>query len=395
MDVNPEAMGGRSGSRSSTFLIASGKSSLPSRRRLAGYALAVALAPLLTLVLVILRGQLNLTTDVLAFLVAVIAVALLGGLGPAVLEAIAGSLLLNFYFTPPMHRFAIAEANTAAALVTFIVVAVVVSLLGDREARRTRQAAAAIAAAEAARPIAEADRTRAALLATVSHDLRTPLAAAKVAIRCLRSRDIQLTAADHGDLLATTDESLDQLTYLVASLLDMSRLQAGAMPVFPRPADLEEIIARSLRDIGPQARAVKLSISPDLPQVMADPPIMERVIANVTANALRFSPDRSPVLLVATARGDRIELRVVDRGPGVPLGDRDRMFSPFQRLDDTGTTSGVGLGLAVSRSLTEAMRGTLEPEETPGGGLTMAISLPARPGPAPAYPGSPGARARA
>jgi two-component system sensor histidine kinase KdpD len=396
MDVNPEAMGGRAGLRSSTFLIASGKSSLPSRRRLAGYALAVVLAPLLTLVLVILRGQPNLTTEVLAFLVAVIAVALLGGLGPAVLEAIAGSLLLllNFYFTAPRHRFAIAEANNAAALGIFIVVAVVVSLLVDNASRRTRQAAVAIAAAEAARPIAEADRMRAALLATVSHDLRTPLAAAKTAISCLRSRDIQLTAADHGDLLATTDESLDLLTYLVASLLDMSRLQAGAIPVFPRPADLDVIIARSLRDMGPQARAVKLSIPPGLPQVMADPPILERVIANVTANALRYSSDRSAVLLAASTRGDRIELRVVDRGPGVPQGDRDRMFAPFQRIDDTGTTTGVGLGLAVSRGLTEAMHGTLEPEETPGGGLTMAISLPALPGSAAAYPGSPGARER-
>src|SRR5882757_5216294 len=177
MDVNPEAMGGRPGSRSRAFLIASAKSSLPSRRRLAGYALAVVLAPLLTLVLVILRGQPNLRTDVLTL--AVIAVALLGGLGPAVLEAIAGSLLLNFYFTAPRHRFAIAEANNAAALVTFIVVAVVVSLLVDSAARRTRLAAAAIAAAEAARPIAEADRMRAVLLATVSHDLRTPLAAAR------------------------------------------------------------------------------------------------------------------------------------------------------------------------------------------------------------------------
>jgi two-component system sensor histidine kinase KdpD len=335
----------------------------------------VVLAPLLTLVLVILRGQPNLTTDVLTL--AVIAVALLGGLGPAVLEAIAGSLLLNFYFTAPRHRFAIAEANNAAALGIFIAVAVVVSLLVDNAARRTRQAAAAIAAAEAARPIAEADRMRAVLLATVSHDLRTPLAAAKAAISCLRSRDIQLTASDHCDLLATTGESLDLLTYLVASLLDMSRLQAGAIPVSPRPADLDVIIARSLRDIGPQARAVKLSIPPDLPQVMADPPIMERVVANVTANALRHSSGPSRVLLSASARGDRVELRVVDRGPGVPQGDRDRMFAPFQRLDDTGTTTGVGLGLAVSRGLAEAMHGTLEPEETPGGGLTMAISLPA------------------
>jgi two-component system sensor histidine kinase KdpD len=159
----------------------------------------------------------------------------------------------------------------------------------------------------------------------------------------------------------------------------MSRLQAGAIPVSPRPADLDVIIARSLRDIGPQARAVKLSIPPDLPQVMADPPIMERVVANVTANALRHSSGPSRVLLSASARGDRVELRVVDRGPGVPQGDRDRMFAPFQRLDDTGTTTGVGLGLAVSRGLAEAMHGTLEPEETPGGGLTMAISLPSAP----------------
>jgi two-component system sensor histidine kinase KdpD len=132
----------------------------------------------------------------------------------------------------------------------------------------------------------------------------------------------------------------------------------------------------------------------ELPQVMVDPPIMERVIANVTANALRYSPRGSPPLLTASARGDRIELRVVDRGPGVAQADRDRMFAPFERLGDTGTTTGVGLGLAVSRGLTEAMAGTLGPEQPPGGGLTMAISVPAVPGPARACPGSPGSRER-
>jgi two-component system sensor histidine kinase KdpD len=368
--------------------------SLPLRRRLAGYALAAALAPLLTLLLASLRGQLNLTTDVLAFLVAVIAVALAGGLVPAVLEAIAGSLLLNFYFTPPMHKFTIAEANNAAALGVFVVVAVVVSLLVDNAARRTKQAARAIATAEAAGAIAEADRIRTALLAAVGHDLRTPLASTKAAISCLRSRDIQLTTEDHDELLATADESLDLFTHLVASLLDVSRLEAGALPVFPRPADLEEIVARSLDDIGPQARAVMMSIPPELPQVMVDSVIMERVIANVTANALRYSPDGSPPLLTATARGDWVELRVVDRGPGVPEADRDRIFAPFQRLGDTDSTTGVGLGLMLSRGLTEAMRGTLEPEETPGGGLTMAISVPAVPGLTEAYPGSPGRRER-
>ena len=130
-----------------------------------------------------------------------------------------------------------------------------------------------------------------------------------------------------------------------------------------------------------------------VPEVMVDPAILERVIVNLTANALRYSPATSPPLLTASALGDRVELRIVDRGPGIPESDRDRMFVPFQRLGDTDNTTGVGLGLALSRGLTEAMGGTLEPEQTPAGGLTMAISLPAVPGPG-QYAGEPGRRER-
>ena len=305
--------------------------------------------------------------------------------------AIAGSLLLNFHFLPPMHTFTIAATNSAAALSVFIAVAVAISLLADKAVRRAGQAAAAIAAAE---PIAEADRMRVALLAAVSHDLRTPLASAKAAVSCLRSRDIQLTAEDHGELLATADESLDLLTHLVASLLDVSRLQAGALPVFPQPADLGEIVARSLDAMGPQAQAVRVGVPRDLPQVMVDPVIMERVVANVTANALHYSPGGSPPLLTACARAEWVELRVIDHGPGVPEADRHRIFLPFQRLGGIGSATGVGLGLTVSRGLTEAMRGTLEPEETPGGGLTMTISVPVARGSAQAYLDSPGRRER-
>jgi two-component system sensor histidine kinase KdpD len=233
------------------------------------------------------------------------------------------------------------------------------------------------AAVDATRPAVEADRMRAALLAAVSHDLRSPLAAAKAAVSCLCSRDIELTAAERDDLLATADDSLDVLSRLAGSLLDVTRLQATTRSVFPRPADLDEIIGCSLSSLGPSAQTVLTSIPPGLPEVMADPPIMERVIANVTANALRYSPAGSPPLLTASARGDRVELHVVDRGPGVPKADRDQMFVPFQRLGEPGSTSGVGLGLALSRGLIEAMRGTLDPRETPGGGLTMTISIPA------------------
>ena len=228
--------------------------------------------------------------------------------------------------------------------------------------------------------VTKADRGRAALLATVSHDLRTPLAAAKAAVSGLRSRDARfLTPDDRDELLATAEESLDLLAHLTASLLDVGRLQAGALAVFPRPADLGEIVADSLDGLGPQARAVLADIPPGRYKVMADPAIAERVIANLVGNALRYSAAAPPPLVTARTLGDRVELRVIDHGPGIPDADRKRAFLPFQRLGDPSDRTGVGLGLAVSRGLTEAMGGKVEPEETPGGGLTMVVVLPAAP----------------
>ena len=248
------------------------------------------------------------------------------------------------------------------------------------------------AEAEAARPIAEADRMRTALLAAVSHDLRTPLASAKAAVTSLRSDDVQWDDADRDELLATADESLDRLTHLVDNLLDMSRLQAGALSVFPRRAGLDDIVARALDDLGAPGHTVAVEIPDSLPEVRVDPGILERVIVNLTQNARRYSPAGRPPLLIASTLGERVELRVVDRGPGIPKSQRDRIFVPFQRLGDTDNTTGVGLGLALSRGLTEAMGGTLEPEETPGGGMTMVLSMPAVPASEQLEAGAPGAR---
>jgi two-component system sensor histidine kinase KdpD len=275
-------------------------------------------------------------------------------------------------------RFTCAPVTTD--VVAFLAAAVT-GLLAHLVAGRSEQGARAAATADAAGPIAEADRMRAALLAAVSHDLRSPLAAAAAAVNCLRLPDLQLTAADQDELLATAEESLGVLSRLAATLLDVTRLQAGARSVFPRPADLEEIITCSLTGLGPSGRSVRVDLPPGLPKVVADPPVMERVIANLTANALRYSPAGAPPLVTASARGGRIELRVIDCGPGVSEADRDRMFAPFQQLGNTDRTTrlGLGLGLAVSRGLTEAMRGTLQPAQTPGGGLTMTMSLPAAP----------------
>ncbi|GIH94250.1 sensor histidine kinase [Planobispora siamensis] len=227
-----------------------------------------------------------------------------------------------------------------------------------------------------ARPLAEADRMRTALLAAVSHDLRTPLASAKAAIDSLRSTDIDWSEHDRAELLATAAESLTMLDRLVANLLDMSRLQAGVLGLASHPVALEEIVPRSIDALGPLRERVEGDIPLELPEIVADAALLERVLVNVMSNAARHSPPDQVVVVTASRHGDRVEIRVIDRGPGIPHAAREQVFLPFQRLGDRDNHTGVGLGLALARGLTEAMGGTLVPEETPGGGLTMIVSMP-------------------
>jgi two-component system sensor histidine kinase KdpD len=221
---------------------------------------------------------------------------------------------------------------------------------------------------------------RTALLAAVSHDLRTPLASAKAAVAGLRAEDVQFSDEDRAELLATADESLDKLDRLVVNLLDMSRLQAGAVGVVPVDIGAEEIVPRALDDLGAPGRTVAVHISDDLPALHADPGLLERILVNLIANALRYSPSDRPPAITASAQGAIVELRIIDHGPGIPADRWDDVFLPFQRLGDRDNHTGVGLGLALSRGLTEAMGGTLVPDDTPGGGLTMILTLPAAPG---------------
>jgi len=473
----------------------SGRAALSRSRRIAGFALAIAGLPLLTVLLAAMRGDLALASDILFYLAWVILVALVGGMWPAVLTALAGSLLLNYYFTPPLGRFTIAETENLLSLAVFVVIAVAVSAVVDTAARRTREAARASAdastlatvagsvlrgdrplpallerlretfglesvtllerrpdaqpspdsphdpaswriaanvggepcaapgegatdvpidddlalvlrghplpaedrriieafAAQAAlalrqerlsqeaataRPLAEADKMRTALLAAVSHDLRTPLASAKAAVTSLRSHDVDFSPDDREELLATADESLDKLARLVANLLDMSRLQAGALGLSLAEIGLEDAVPRALDELGPYARAVHVRIPPELPAVRADPALLERVLVNLISNALRFSPPGRPPEVTAREQDGAVRLRVVDHGPGIPDDAREHMFQPFQRLGDRDNHNGVGLGLALSRGLAEAMGGTLVPDTTPGGGLTMILTFP-------------------
>jgi two-component system, OmpR family, sensor histidine kinase KdpD len=446
------------------------------RRQLAGAALAVAGLPALTALLVVWRGHLNLSDDLLIYLVAVVAVTVVGGFWPAVFAAVAASLLLNWYFTEPLHTFTIAEPKNLLALVLFVTVAVAVSsvvhLAARREADAARSAketasllalaqtvlggadtpadvldhltashgghaellervvgrwvrvassgtaaqdagvirfevrpdlalevrgqaasatasllagytAQAVAALDRARlrtqaaqaeALAEGNRMRTALLAAVSHDLRTPLASIKASVSSLRQTDVHWTEEDEADLLANIEQNADRLDALVGNLLDMSRLQTGSLAPFLRAIAVDEVAPVALRGLD-GGDALQIVVPDDLPLVRADPGLLERVLANLFSNALRHSPPDSPPALLAREDGDRVVLEVVDHGTGVPGDLKEQIFEPFLRLEER--SPGVGLGLAVAKGFAEAMGGTIAAVDTKGGGLTMRVTLPA------------------
>ncbi len=465
---------------------------LSPRRRLLAWLTAVAGLPLLTALLVPMRDDLGLPTILLLYLVLVVVVAALGGLIPAMVSALAGFLIVNRLFTPPIHTWTIARAENLVALVVFLIVAGVVSAFVSAAARRTAEATRAAAEAETlaglagtvaepdplpvlvdhlrrafglggvallrrtggngwqaetvageaaprtpaeadqvrplgpdlvlavrgsnlaaedqrvlnafvaqlaaaidrrrisaqaaqAAALAEANELRSALLQAVSHDLRTPLAGIKASASSLRQLDIAWSDVDRSEFLRTIEDETDRLTTLVGNLLDMSRIQAGAVAPITRPVGLEEVVPAALAGLGERANKVEVDVPESLPPVRADPALLERVVANLVDNALAHAPEGSPVQVEAGEVGAKVLIRVVDRGPGIPPEERERIFQPFQRLGDSpsqGSTrgqrsgvTGVGLGLAVARGFTHAMGGELVVDDTPGGGTTMTIEL--------------------
>ncbi|MCT7353061.1 DUF4118 domain-containing protein [Streptomyces sp. 15-116A] len=451
-------------------------------RVVAGWLVGVLGPALLTLLLTGVVPDVGLANDMLLFLSLTVAAAMLGGLFPALASAVVGSLLLNWYFTPPVDTLTIADGRNILAIAVFVGVAVAVASVVDLAARRTHQAArlraeseilsflagnvlrgetsldallervretfgmesvalleresdvapwtcagsvgprpcaapdeadvdvpvgdhmalalsgrvlpaedrrvlAAFAAqaavvvdrrrlqqeADQAKELAEGNRIRTALLAAVSHDLRTPLAGIKAAVTSLRSDDVEWSEEDRAELLEAIEDGADRLDHLVGNLLDMSRLQTGIVTPIIRETDLDEVIPMALG--GVPEDSVDLEVPETLPMVDVDRGLLERSVANVVENAVKYSPPGERVLVSASALADRVEIRVVDRGPGVPDEAKDRIFEPFQRYGDAPRGDGVGLGLAVARGFAEAIGGSLHAEDTPGGGLTMVLTV--------------------
>jgi two-component system, OmpR family, sensor histidine kinase KdpD len=237
------------------------------------------------------------------------------------------------------------------------------------EARRLR------VDADNAALVAEADALRSALLQAVSHDFRTPLATIKASASGLLHTGAEFSDSDRRLLLGDIESAADRLDRMVRDLLDMSRLQVGALDLTLRAVALEEVVAAALAGLAAPHDQVEVDVPDSLPMVLADAALLERAVANLVSNALAWSPDRTPVRVQAGQIGRSIDLRVVDRGPGVPRDDRERIFLPFQRFGDRSTDAGVGLGLAIAKGFIEAMGARLSLDDTPGGGLTMTVRL--------------------
>jgi two-component system sensor histidine kinase KdpD len=237
----------------------------------------------------------------------------------------------------------------------------------DRDRLRTQAAQA--------EALAEGNRMRTALLAAVSHDLRTPLASIKASVSTLRQTDVEWTAADEAALLATIEDAADRLDALIGNLLDMSRLATGSLQPFLRPTSIDEVAPVALRGLVP-AMGIQMLVPDELPLVRTDPGLLERVLANLFSNALAHSPPGRGPVMRAQHVGSVVILEIVDHGRGVPDGLKPRMFEPFDRLDERGTGTGVGLGLAVAKGFLDVMGGSVTAVDTPGGGLTIRVSLP-------------------
>ena len=452
------------------------------RRRLGGWSMVLLGLPLLTVMLSQLRSNVSLSSDLLIYLLFVVVVAAVGGAMPALVAAVTATLLVNWFFTPPIHTWTIARGSDVLALLVYLGTAAIVSTLVSIAAHRSAEASRANREAETLAAVAggvvetdplpelmshlrevfglagvsllrsvderwiaettigqgpttpdaadethdlggglvlalsgtglgahdrrvlsafianlaaalerrrlhakaaessllaETNQLRSSLLQAVSHDLRTPLSSIKASVSSLRQGDITWTPAESTEFLATIEDETDRLTNLVGNLLDMSRVNANALTPMLAPTALDAVVAAAVAGLGPKAKTVEVDVPETTPAVNTDAALLERVVANLVDNALTYAPD-IPVRIDAGRVGEHVLLRVIDRGPGIPLSQRDRVFQSFQRLDDSARPdrTGVGLGLAVARGFSVAMGCRLYVEDTPGGGATMVVAIP-------------------
>lgn len=347
-------------------------SGLSARRQLLSAAAAVIVLTLLTAVLQSQREDVSLTIVFLLYLAAVVALSTAGGPLVGVCVAIVAFLVVNWFFTEPIHTLNVADAERLAELIIFLAVSGTVASLVDTATRRQEVLEVTTAENE---ELAAANDLRTALLRAVSHDLRTPLTTAKLATSSLLASDIVLPDTERTELLHLADREIDRLIGIVENLLDAGRLQAGVLTVDVAPCPVRAVVDQVVASVGTAARArVAARVPPDLPDVLADVALLERVLANLVANALTADPNHT-IEIVATPIDGAIAVDVIDSGPGLSPAERDASLRPFHRIEDRGSSSGIGLGLPICAGFCDAMGAELLLLDTDGGGLTARVLL--------------------
>jgi two-component system sensor histidine kinase KdpD len=317
------------------------------------------------------------------YLFAVLPVAVLWGLAYAIPVSVASMLAFNFFFLPPLHTFALQDTENWVALAVYLVTAVVVSELASRERRRARALVAAAdererlaRAALEAESLRRSDAIKTAVLRAVSHDLRSPLTAIRAASEGLQSSSIELGPDERAQLVEAIRVEALRLERLVANLLDLSRLEVGAAEPHPELWTVDSLVAGSLEQLGPDAERVSVDVPATLPPIRTDAAQIERVLANLIENALKFTPPPAPVEVVATTGPGEVTLRIADHGPGLTDDERERVFEPFERGAAGVGRRGSGLGLAIARGFAQANGCHLWVESSAGEGATFVLALP-------------------
>jgi K+-sensing histidine kinase KdpD len=357
--------------RRARFLLPTG---LSRRRQLISAGVAIVVLTLLTMILDARRDDVSTTIIFLLYLAAVVALSAAGGPIVGIAVAIVAFLLVNWFFTEPLHTLNVSDPERFAELVIFLAVSATVATLVDTAGRRRDVIEVRTAEAE---QWAAANDLRTALLRAVSHDLRTPLTTAKLATSSLLASDVILDPAQQHELVVLADREIDRLVLIVENLLDAGRLQAGVLRVDLGETDLPALVDRVISLVPEDDRSrVDNQVDGETPPVHADRALLERVVANLVSNALNADIDHVIVVAAADHRDDgRIELDVIDHGPGLSDVQLASAFRPFHRFEDRGASSGIGLGLPICAGFCEAMGAALDLTATPGGGLTARVVL--------------------
>jgi K+-sensing histidine kinase KdpD len=316
------------------------------------------------------------------YVFAVLPVAIGWGLSYAVPVSIASMLAFNFFFLPPVHTLALRDSENWFALAVYLATGVVVSELAARARRRAveaeereREAAELAEKTVEAEALRRSDAAKTALLRAVSHDLRSPLTAIKAATEGLESTAFRLGSSERAELLAAIRLEAERLDRLVANLLDLSRLEVGAVNASPELWSLDELVGRALDALALDSTRVTVSLPDQMPVVEVDAGQIERALVNLLENALKFSSPESRVSVSVDVEGGEVVVAIGDQGVGLPPEELVTIFEPFQRGSGSSGRPDAGLGLAIVRGFAQANGGRVWAESDMRG-ATFFLALP-------------------